>query len=373
MKNIHTILNNLKKNHARIVGCFPLYPPIELIHSMGLVPIVLWGLKESIPRVDHSDQHLQAYACSVSRHLVEFILSQNNTTLDGLLMYNACDTLRNLPEIMQCGFSESERTIPILKLHIPMMPRSQSEVSSYLASRINNLIHDLECVFATSFSLESFRESVSKYGCMRDLCATLEEKVKNGLISYEKFSSTIQENYFIPVEDQIYNLQTLLNDCLSSSTELKGLSSKGRVIISGILPPPDAVIKIIEGNGLLVVGNDIASQRRSYFYTPAAVYDPVSYYTDFYNNHFPCPTLLYSADDRVNKLKDLIMSTEANGFIFVGEKFCEYEYFEMPYLEKVLQNMGVPTLFLEISIEDEEPATIFTRIEAFSEMINSRS
>jgi benzoyl-CoA reductase/2-hydroxyglutaryl-CoA dehydratase subunit BcrC/BadD/HgdB len=56
--------------------------------------------------------------------------------------------------------------------------------------------------------------------------------------------------------------------------------------------------------------------------------------------------------------------------VFIGEKFCEDEYFEIPYLQKILKEMGIPTLPLEISIEDDKNSTAcVTRLEAFSEML----
>ncbi|MGD0276780.1 MAG: 2-hydroxyacyl-CoA dehydratase family protein [Syntrophales bacterium] len=366
MKSLDTRFNDLKNNGKKIVGCFPLYPPLELFHSMGLVPITLWELKNAFNRVENSDRHLQTYACSVARHLVEFVLSQSGSALNGLFMYNACDTLRNLPEIIQCGFNESGQSLPIFKMHIPMVPHAQSASPGYISRRIHDLIYDLEHTFGVTFSLEKFQESAARYRDMRDLCKALEARVAQGMIGYGNFSRVIMENYFAPVEDQIQMLQTLLGE----SESLTGINPNSRVIVSGILPPSAALIETIERNRLTVVGNDIASQRRSYFYTPAVANNPADYYTDFYQYHFPCTTLLYSADRRVGTLKDLIRNTQAGGLIFVGEKFCEYEYFEIPYLEKVLREMGVPTLFLDVAIEDEDSAALITRIEAFSEIIH---
>jgi benzoyl-CoA reductase/2-hydroxyglutaryl-CoA dehydratase subunit BcrC/BadD/HgdB len=69
---------------------------------------------------------------------------------------------------------------------------------------------------------------------------------------------------------------------------------------------------------------------------------------------------------------ELITERSAKGVIFIGEKFCEYEYFEIPYLEKRLKAKGLFTLFLEISMDDNEHIEAFnTRIEAFSELLHT--
>jgi hypothetical protein len=56
-----------------VIGCFPLYPPLELFHSMGLAPVVLWGLRDAIPSLSLADRHLQSYVCSVARRLTEAV------------------------------------------------------------------------------------------------------------------------------------------------------------------------------------------------------------------------------------------------------------------------------------------------------------
>jgi benzoyl-CoA reductase/2-hydroxyglutaryl-CoA dehydratase subunit BcrC/BadD/HgdB len=120
-----------------------------------------------------------------------------------------------------------------------------------------------------------------------------------------------------------------------------------------------------------VAGNDIAFMHRAYARTPESWRDAADYYVRFYRDHFPCPTLLYSADRRMEAVMELVAQTGARGFVFVGEKFCEYEYFELPYLEKQLRDRGVPVLSLEISLDDSTgPETIRTRLEAFKELID---
>ncbi|VFU17906.1 2-hydroxyglutaryl-CoA dehydratase, D-component (modular protein) [anaerobic digester metagenome] len=62
------------------------------------------------------------------------------------------------------------------------------------------------------------------------------------------------------------------------------------------------------------------------------------------------------------------------GFIFVGEKFCEYEYFEIPIIAQMLAAEGVRTLELEIGIDDTLNLDAHrTRIEAFAEMLRQET
>ncbi|HOD64343.1 MAG TPA: 2-hydroxyacyl-CoA dehydratase family protein, partial [Smithellaceae bacterium] len=371
MKNIMDNIKRLKDQGRKVIGCFPLYPPLELFHSMGLAPVTLWGLRDSLPRVAESDRHIQPYACSVARRLMEFLLKENSSALDGLFMYNACDTLRNLPEIIDCGLADAGRPpLPIFKMHIPAVPPDQTDSRPYLRASIEGLIGELEKTCNVTFAPDKFRRSVSLYREMRELSKMLFASVADGSMSYGEFSRIVTEGWFIPVEDQLLVLQSALRDNFRKKT--KPSPESPRVVVSGILPPPLPMIRDLENAGITVVGNDVASQNRALHYSPPAVDDPAEYYIDFYHHHYPCTTLLHSADRRLPAIRKLVSDTGARGVVFVGEKFCEYEYFEFPYLEQILKEMGIRALLLDISLDDDENTAAYTtRIETFAELMHS--
>jgi len=360
-------LKKLKDNKQKVIGCFPLYPPLELFYALDLVPVVLWGLRSVVKSTEISDKHLQNYTCSVARHLTEFILKEGHEMMDGLFMYNACDTLRNLPEIIEKGSETAGLSIPLVKVHIPMVLPEQTDATNYFKNEIHQLIENLERLFDVSFSKEKFVEAVRKASQIRTLMVEAEKKVAQGSVSFLNFSNVIHECWFSTVDDRIEILTSLAKSEIDDSKKHR---SEKKVILSGILPPPTSVINAIESSGLTVVGNDIASLGRSYASMPPAREDPDSYFLDFYYQHFPCPTLLYTGDRRVTSLFNIVENSEAKGVIFIGEKFCEYEYFEFPYLVQQLKDKGIQTLELEIAIEDDEnTGANDSRIAAFAEML----
>ena len=360
------MLERLGNQTRPVIGCFPLYPPVELINAMGATPVLLWGLGPLFHRTPQSDRRLQDFTCSVARRLTEFILSDQGNVLDGLVMYNACDTLRNLPEILAHGLEEAGRSLPIVRLHVPMTPRKQTTGDEYLKTGIDRLIDDLSRVFGLEYSDEAFKLSVVHYHIARSWARSLETKVALGELSFTRFAELISENHFRPIRDQI----DLLMGALKQWCHAPGLEEpRGRVVISGILPPPPPISEAIEAAGLRVVGNDVASLSRSYEYTPETG-PPREYFTDFYSRRKPCSTLLYTADDRFESLLDLAQKQKADGVIFVGEKYCEYEYLEFPVLEKRLQEHGFKTLTLEISLDDVHNVDAYkTRIETFTALM----
>ncbi|MCP4135336.1 MAG: 2-hydroxyacyl-CoA dehydratase [bacterium] len=365
MDRINSALADLEKrvkNNERVIGCFPLYPPLELFHSMGLIPIVLWGLRDRFDAVPESDKHLQNYCCSVSRLLAEFLLTGEREVLDGIFMYNACDTLRNLPEIIN-----EENMLPLFKIHIPAVSWNQGKARDYMKNEINELIGALENQFDIRFSGDRFKESVELFRGMRKLAGEAELLAAQGTVSFNEYSSIIHEGCFRTVEELVEALEQLITEKGPVSGSIE--TAETGVILSGILPPPASIINEIEGAGLRIVGNDISSMTRSIAYTPEQTASAADYYLDFYENHFPCTTILPSADARIDTVVNLAKERGAGGVIFIGEKFCEYEYLELPLLEKRLREEGIDLLPLEIALDDRENIGAFkTRVEAFAEM-----
>jgi benzoyl-CoA reductase/2-hydroxyglutaryl-CoA dehydratase subunit BcrC/BadD/HgdB len=187
------------------------------------------------------------------------------------------------------------------------------------------------------------------------------------MISFTTCNKFLQLAHILPVEAHIDLLEEEISRALyyhSAQTTFAG------VMISGITPPHRTLIEALESSGLRVVANDIAMLKRFYGYSPNPMEDPGEYYCDFYFNHSPCTTMLPSGDKRISHILQALHDSEAKGFIFFGEKFCEYEYLEAPYIDGILREKGVATLSLELGADNgEDLGALKNRIEAFAEML----
>ncbi len=364
-------LDHLKSNGGKIIGCFPLYPPLALFYALDLVPVVLWGLRADIRETPASDRHLQNYSCAVARHMTELLLSEAGDRFDGLFMYNACDTLRNLPEIIENHHLEKGRSMPLFRIHVPMVPPEQTDASHYLKNEINRLVRELEDRFAVGFSPEKFVEGIHLYRRLGALFQTAQQQAASGALMFTDLVDAAVGGAFAPVQDRVDRLETLISGASGHQPENGG--PHAGVVISGILPPPVSVLSSIHAAGLRVVGNDIAFLHRAHADLPGPDPDPAEYYDNFYRRHYPCSTLLYAADQRVDALIRRVRESGAAGVVFIGEKFCEYEYFEFPFLEKKLKEDGIFTLQLEIAMDDDAHTGAHdARIRAFGEILNRR-
>ncbi len=355
------------RERGPVVGCFPLYPPEELVHSLGLVPLTLWGLAPVVPGYSEADRHLQAFTCSVGRRLAQFVLSEGRGLLSGLLFYNACDTLRNLPEILSAGLAERGESLPLFRLHVPMGSGGPARHAGYLRREMERLAGELSDAFARPFSQERFDQGADLYARARDLSRDLETEAALGRAGFADLVEALSRAGFMAVTDRIL----FLEETLARVSGRPGRSGP-RVMVTGILPPPLSVCRAMDAAGLVVAENDLAALHRSLASTPAVRGDMAEYYLEHYSGHEPCPTLLSTADRRVAHLLGRARAAGVRGLIFCGEKYCEYEYFEWPHLEKRAREQGLHTLFLEFSAEgDENAGPASTRVQAFAEILGT--
>ncbi len=362
-------LATLVQDGRPIIGCLPLYPPEELIHSFGAVPVVLWGFKDVIRRTPEADGHIQNYVCSIVRNVTEFLLTEDSASLAGLLFYNACDPIRNLPEIIADGRKLRRMGTPaVFSIHVPVQALGRDYGGAYLAAEIRDLVGSLEDFFKADFSPGRFIESVSRYDEMRRFSRQIDGLTARDTASFSEFSALMMGNTRLGVEERIARLSAFCKRHADNAAPKQGRITK-RVVLTGIHPPSPEVISMIEAAGMTVVGNDIAALSRSYGAGPGPTGDPADYYVRFYRDHYPCTTLIGSSDARVDRLLGLVDEREAGGLIVIGEKFCEYEYFEIPNVTRRLGERGIKTLVLEVSAEDKNLGPIKTRVEAFGEML----
>lgn len=366
MKDIISEIQIHKDMGHKIMGCFPLYPPVEIFHSLDITPIILWNIKGLLENTYESDRHVQNYACSVSRCLLEFIFL-NPKIFDGLYMYNACDTLRNLPEIIEYRLKSEQKEIPIFKMHIPVSLSNTKNCQEYLKTRIKNLINELEGYFSITFSNSKFQKSVKLYNEMKDIVNLIESYSAQGKIRYTDYLKICQKGSFLPVEKQIELFSDFAQ--IAEQNPVNYNSNCINIMISGIIPPPLAICEAMHRANLRIVKNDIACLNRFFGQKIEATDDPFKYYENYYFNHTPCTTIFNTSDKRLDYLFDIIEQMDIKGLVFIGEKFCEYEYLEFPFIEKSLKQRGIQSLFLEFSQEDDKNiASFITRIEAFSEL-----
>lgn len=351
-----------------MIGAFPLYPPLELFHSMGFTPVTLWGFGFS--NAGRADRHVQPFVCGVARQLAEFVLAGDLAAggirakdFAALFMYNACDTLRNLPEVLEAGLAEQGGSPPILKLHVPQARLESDYAGERLAKGVEALVAELEQLAGQNFSGDRFEQSARTYNRMRRLALSAEELVQKGLLDFGPYCSAIMASWREPAEASVSRIEGLV----ANARKEPGPNKRIPVLVSGILPPARAAF--IEDRGFRIAANDLAAAHRAIAVSPEPSPDPAAFYREMFLDSFPCPTLPATADARAEAIVNLARDAGARAVIFWAEKFCEYEYFEFPVIERALEEAGIKTLVIETALESGPGGQAENRLDALRELI----
>lgn len=347
-----------------LLGCWPLYPPVELVHSLGLRPAVLWGLT-GVAEGGRGAAHLQPYACSVAHRLADFILGPLGQGLAGFLALNACDTLRNMPELMAAGLAAQGRDLPWFRLHVAQAPRAQTDARAHLAGELEGLTQELERAFDARFSAMEFAASCVLHQRVRSLLRKLDRAVAQGRLAFAALAKAGLLAHWLEPERSL----PLLEGLLCQANRAPKAAPGPRVVLTGILPPPDWLCQALDSAGLVVAANDIAALGRGYLTPTPPSADPGEYYSQMFDAHHPCTTLLHTQAGRIAKIVTMAREAGAAGVVFIGEKFCEYEYFDLPDLRRRLEGEGAPLLVLEMEPDGGGQGATLTRLEAFAEML----
>ena len=60
----------------KLVGCYPVYTPVELIHAAGMLPVGVIGAGNRL-EIAHADSRFQSFICSIVKSTLELGLTEN--------------------------------------------------------------------------------------------------------------------------------------------------------------------------------------------------------------------------------------------------------------------------------------------------------
>ena len=149
------------------VGCFPVYTPQELIHSMGLLPVSLHGGGESV-EISHADAALGSFLCSISKSTLELALTARLAPFRAFVFPYICDVSRNLEGI----FTRVLPGPPTHMLHLPQNFHSAATVP-FLTAEYRRLIEKLEKAGGEPYNAERLASSIELFNAQRARIAEL--------------------------------------------------------------------------------------------------------------------------------------------------------------------------------------------------------
>jgi benzoyl-CoA reductase/2-hydroxyglutaryl-CoA dehydratase subunit BcrC/BadD/HgdB len=341
----------------KIIGYFCTYTPVEIIHASGFLPVRIWG---GVGKVEKAYSLVPNFICPYMRLSLEGALNNEFSFLTGIVQGYTCDVACGLVNIWKENFE--------LKLcHSLPLPYNDSQDSRmFLQAGLDELIHKLMDI-GGRFTQESLKESLSLYEEIRSLLTWLFERRSQGSLPLTSGDVlTVVQAYFVtPPEEYLSMLKGLvkkLQDApLSSSNGIP-------VLISGSVIEDTNAFELIERLGFKVVADDLCTGYRGFSPVSGHGEIPMERLMDRIMNRFPCPSRSHTSE-RVPQLLDLVRASNAQGVIFLFQKFCTPHLADHPSISAALKDAGIPSILIEMDEAGLMEAQVATRLETFSGML----
>ena len=360
-------VHHWKNRHpdSRVIGYFPVYAPVEIIHAAGMLPVGLSGGGDRLD-IQHADARFGSFICSIVKTTMELGMREDLKIFDGILFSSICDSARNLCFVMKRNFPD----LYIDFLHLPHNPSSTASVD-FLASEYRRLIQELERVGGKLITEDRLRQAIALYNLnrqlIRDLYAFRVQK-PHLLRAWESYV-LIRAGHFMSVEEH----NTLLQESLEQLSQRSGKPRDSiRVVVEGAFceQPPLDLIKLVEDAGCYLVDDDFVIGRSWFVEDVPVGGDPVFALADSYVNRAVYSSVRHDfRAPRWEGLADKVKRSRADAVLFLIAKFCEPAYFDYVLFKKKLEELNVPHLLLEFEEKQFTFDRVRTEVETFVESL----
>ena len=181
----------------------------------------------------------------------------------------------------------------------------------------------------------------------------------------------------LPVEEG----NGLLREVIAEIKERKDGTEKkaARLLICGAGLDNTVFMELVEESGANVVVDDICIGTKTYWHDVGTSGDILENIAVRYLEKIPCPrtyrerrgTYREDLESRFGYLYDFAKQFKVNGVIFYIVRYCDIYGFDLPDVERYLEDVGLPTLAIEEEYVVSSINRIQTRVQAFLEMITS--
>ncbi len=365
----------LKAQGKKIIGYLDIYPVLEMLTALDLVPYrILGDMSEPLTK---ADMCLPTVVCPFLRSVMDLGLKGEYDFLDGAVMAHTCEVAEKLAHIWRIYIDPPY-------LHFIDTPHTTREASvKHLKELLKDFKKTLELFTGKELSTERLKKAVKLHNRQRALVVELYglRKPDPPLISGVETLQVMMALASLPVEEG----NELLRQVISEVKQRKGGPSKqpARLLVWGSMIDSTSLIDMIEGLGANVVIDDTSLGSRAYFAQVELTDDPLDglayhYLVDLKSPRTFRETVLSEAkrkdyltdlENRFGYLKDYAREWNVNGVILAALRYCDIHGYEVPGLRDYLDSIGLPNIYLEHNYSEAALAPLRTRVQAFLEII----
>jgi len=340
----------------KVVAIAPVYTPEEIVHSMGIVPMGVWGADIE---VNEAKKYYPAFICSVMQTVLELGINNTYKGISALIVPSLCDSLKTLGQ----NWKYAVKDIPFIPMTYP-----QNRVKDYgldfTKAGYQRVIEELTSATGAQFSEAELAKSNKIYNEHNAVMREFAEVASYATITAKQRSDVFKSAWFMLKEEHTVLVKQLI-------AELKTLpkdEDKIKVLVTGILADSPNLLKIFDDNDIKIVVDDVADESRQYKTDIPDMGNALDALVKKFANMEKC-TLLYDKDKkRVDYIVDQSKKYGAKGVIVLMTKFCDPEEFDYVPIKRACDKAGLMHINIEVDRQMVNYEQANTMIQAFKEM-----
>lgn len=342
----------------KVVGCFPPYTPEELADAAGLVPMGIWGSREE-PYL--AKAYLPAFCCPILQTGLEMGLNGTVNGLSAVLVPPVCDALRCITQNWKAGVKD------ILMIAVNYPQNRGRAAEEFLASEYKKVLEQLEEISGRKVTEQELQASIRKYREHNQAMMEFSQAANDHLdvITPPVRHAVMKSAWFMDKAEHTEIVRGILNE-LEKRAAYPWTGKK--VILTGIAAEPKQLMTILEECDVAVAGDDLAHESRQYRTQIPEQGDALCSLSAQWT-YRTCAMIHDTAKKRIYDLREQAKAVNADGVIACMMKFCDQEEYDLPVIQEVMGEAGIPVLSLEIDMQEGSAEQLRTRIQTFAEMI----
>ena len=376
-KNREQRAKELKQSGKKIMGYLCIYPPLEMMTALGLVPYRVFGdMREAITEADRG---LPVSFCPFVRSCLDLGMKHEYDFLDGVVATHACDAMEKTAHVW-------ERAINHAYFHFIEIPtKVTSRAEEVFRGELEDFKKTLQTYAGQELSREKLTKAIAVHNEQRALVRELYglRKPDPPLISGAETLQVLKAVMSIPADEGNGLLREVISEVKGRDSRLK--KNAPRLLVWGSVIDDVSLVELIESTGCNVVIDDTCVGTRAYWTDVKVTDDPMDGLAQHYLADIKCSRTFFEVpesekdatrkdraldlESRFGYLKEMAEGWKVNGVILQSVKYCDPHGFDVPDVRSYVDSLGLPNTYLEHDYTEGSLAPLRTRVQGFLEMI----
>ena len=340
----------------QVIAVAPVYTPNEIIHSMGLVPMGVWGADMEI---NEAKRYYPAFICSIMQTILEMGIKGEYEGVSAIVIPSLCDSLKTLGQ----NWKYAVKGIPFIPMTYPQNRKPDYGIK-FTKAGYTRVINDLTIATGKHYSTTALAESVKIYNEHNAVMREFAEIAADAEITAAQRNDVFKSAWFMLPEEHTAIVKQL-NEELKAGPKAEG---KLRVLVSGILADSPSLLKIFDDNDIKIVFDDVAHESRQYRTDVPDMPNALDAMAKKFAEMDNCTLLYDPAKKRVDYIIEQAKKHDAQGVIVLMTKFCDPEEFDYVPIKRACEAAGLMHLNIEVDRQMVNYEQANTMIQAFKEM-----